>query len=99
MFFSNSPTNSYWFKRFLTGCHRRMGDVWIPDKALTLDVLKACLNMLDKEYEDLTKGQRRLEVVLTGAMLVASYFAALRGDEVPLIDVGMMRKYWDEGTT
>jgi hypothetical protein len=27
MFFSNSPTNSYWFRRFMQGCHRRMGDL------------------------------------------------------------------------
>jgi hypothetical protein len=52
---------------------------------------------LDKEYIKLSKGQRRLEVALTGAMLVASYFAALRGKETPLIDLGMMRKYWAEG--
>jgi hypothetical protein len=26
-FFSNSPTNSYWFRRFMLGCHRRMADV------------------------------------------------------------------------
>lgn len=95
-FFSNSPTNSYWFKRFLAGCHKRMGDVWIPDKAMVLDVLKGCLEILESEYQELSHGQRRLEVGLTGAMLVSSYMAALRGEEVPLIDVGMMRKYWHE---
>jgi hypothetical protein len=26
-FFSDSPKNSYWFRRFMQGCHRRMGDV------------------------------------------------------------------------
>lgn len=95
-FFSNSPTNSYWFKRFLSGCHKRMGDVWLPDKALTLDVLLGCLEILEKEFSETVDGQRRLEVGLTGAMLVASYMAALRGEEVPLIDIGMMRKYWKE---
>jgi hypothetical protein len=28
---TRSPTNSLWFKRFMLGCHRRMGDVWCPD--------------------------------------------------------------------
>lgn len=95
-FFSNSPTNSYWFKRFMQGCHKRMGNVWIPDKALTLDVLIACLRILETEYVDSLPGQRRLEVALTGAMLVASFMAALRGEEIPLIDIGMMKKYWRE---
>jgi len=30
-FFSQSPSNSYWFCWFMQGMHRRMGDVWIPD--------------------------------------------------------------------
>ena len=27
---SNSPTNRLFFKRFMQGCHQRMGDVWKP---------------------------------------------------------------------
>ena len=33
---TRSPTNSLWFKRFMAGCHRRMGDIWIPDRPLTI---------------------------------------------------------------
>ena len=35
--FTGSPTYSFWFRRFMTGCHRRMGDTWIPDRAITLE--------------------------------------------------------------
>ena len=38
-----------------------------------------------------------MEVALTGAMLVSGYMAALRGEKIPLIDVGLMQKYWNEG--
>jgi hypothetical protein len=31
---SNSPTNTDWFRRFMKGCHRRMGDVWMPDRPI-----------------------------------------------------------------
>jgi hypothetical protein len=34
-----SETNGYWFKRFMHGCHKRMGDVWIPDQPLTMEEL------------------------------------------------------------
>ena len=30
---SNSPTNSLWFTQCMNGIHRRMGDIWLPDKA------------------------------------------------------------------
>ncbi|KAL7575471.1 hypothetical protein ACA910_007368 [Epithemia clementina (nom. ined.)] len=96
-FFSGSPTNSQWFKRFMSGCHRRMGNVWVPDKAVTLDEILAALTILQDEYLKLTHGQRRLEVALTGSMLVTGYAAALRGEEISLIDIGMVQKYWAEG--
>jgi hypothetical protein len=33
---SRSATNTPWFKRFMKGCHSRMGDVWCPDRPLTM---------------------------------------------------------------
>lgn len=33
---SLSPTNTLWFRRFMTGAHKRMGDVWCPDRPLTM---------------------------------------------------------------
>ena len=97
LFFSASTTNSHWYKRFMTGCHRRMGDVWIPDQATTLDEVKAGLEILEEDWQGGPKGARRTEVALTGAMVIAGFVAALRGEEIPQIDVGLMRKYWTEG--
>ena len=91
LFFSSSTTNSHWYKRFMTGCHRRMGDVWIPDQATTLEEIKAGLEILEEEWKKCPKGARKTEVALTGAMVVAGYVAALRGEEIPQIDVGLMR--------
>ena len=31
---SHSATNTPWFRRFIRGCHRRMGDVWLPDRPI-----------------------------------------------------------------
>ncbi|KAL7571173.1 hypothetical protein ACA910_014771 [Epithemia clementina (nom. ined.)] len=39
---------------------------------------------------------RRLEVCLTASLLIVGFTAALRGEEIPQIDIGMMRKYWKE---
>ena len=96
--FSNSPTNSWWFRRFLLGCHKRMGDVWIPDRALTIDELHACLQILEERWgRSEIVFQERMEVALTGAMLVSGFAGGLRGEELPQIDIGFMRKHWSEG--
>ena len=95
--FSASPTNSLWFKRYMSGCHKRMGDVWIPDRAVTLEEVHCGLEILEGEWSRFPQGQRRLELALTGAMVVIGFCAALRGEEIPLVDVGLVRKYWFEG--
>ncbi|KAL7576792.1 hypothetical protein ACA910_013812 [Epithemia clementina (nom. ined.)] len=58
-FFSGSPTKSQWFKRFMIGCHCQMGDVWVPDKAVTVEEILAALFILYEEYQSLMGGQRR----------------------------------------
>ncbi|KAL7578815.1 hypothetical protein ACA910_016036 [Epithemia clementina (nom. ined.)] len=97
-FCSGSPTNVQWFKRFMSGCHQRMEDVWVPDKAVTLEEILAALDILEDEYQSLASGQRRLEVTLTGTMIVCGYTTALRGEEISLVDIGMIQKHWDEGS-
>ncbi|KAL7570934.1 hypothetical protein ACA910_002567 [Epithemia clementina (nom. ined.)] len=81
----------------MSGCHQRMGDVWVPDRAVMLKEILASLDILKEEYKQLGGGQQRLEVALTGALLVCGYTAALRGKEIPLVDIGMIQKHWDKG--
>ena len=88
LMFTASPTNYYWYKRFLSGCHRRMGDVWIPDRAMALEEIHEGLAILEQEWKSAAQGQRRLEIALTGALVVIGFCAALRGEEIPLVDVG-----------
>ena len=96
---SSSPTNSFWFRRFLSGCHRRMGDVWIPDRALTIDeVLHAQIVLEDDWQSQQNNVEALLPIALTGALLMASVGAGLRGEELPQIDLGGLRKHWYEGT-
>jgi hypothetical protein len=48
---SGSPTNSNWFKRFMCGSHKRMGDIWIPDPALMIWELLCCQTLLESDEE------------------------------------------------
>jgi hypothetical protein len=94
--FSSSPTNSIWFRRFLLGCHKRMGDVRIPDRALVLEERHACLGILEEDWNSEMDIHQRLQIALTGAMLVSGFTAGLRGEELPMTDLGAIRKHWEE---
>jgi hypothetical protein len=97
MFFSNSPTNSYWFKRFMLGSHRRMGDIWVPDRALTIDELLKALELLEEDWVDYAHDiSGKLQVALLAAALSAGFSGGLRGEEIPRADLGLIRENWEE---
>jgi hypothetical protein len=80
---SNSPTNTEWFRRFMKGCHKRMGNVWIPDHALTIKEFTSALTLLEEDWVTFKKdGEGRKETGLTATTLIAGFFAALRGEEI-----------------
>eukprot|EP00536_Pseudo-nitzschia_multiseries_P010365 jgi/Psemu1/25705/gm1.25705_g len=51
-FVSTTMTNSLSFKRFTTGgCHRRMGDVLLPDDPVTLEIMDATLDYMEEKWQ------------------------------------------------
>jgi hypothetical protein len=94
---SRSPTNSEWFRRFMKGYHRRMGDVWMPDRPVTIQELTRCLELLDEEWQLFSKdAEGQLRAAMNATVLISGFFGALRGEEVVRADLGAIRKYWDE---
>lgn len=64
---TRSPTNSLWFKRFMQGCHRRMGDVWIPDRSVTIREALAIQEDLEKDWQTFERNREgRLRTAVTG---------------------------------
>jgi hypothetical protein len=97
-FVTNSPTNSFWYRRFQLGCHKRMGDVWIPDRPLTIDELLASLEILEEEWslvKELPVGQR-MKVALQGVLFSAGFASGLRGEELPRVEIGPILRHWRE---
>jgi hypothetical protein len=95
---SSSPTNGLWFRRFMEDCHRRMGDIWHPDKQLTIEALLASLLLLEddwKRYEALQS--RRMEIELLAASLVIGFCGALQGEGIPKADLEHLSKRLAEG--
>ena len=99
MFFTHSPTNSYWFKRFMQGSHRRMGDVWMPDRAITIDSILHAGEVLEEEWQDFSHDlEEQLRVALSACVICICFSGALRGEELPRADLGLLRQHWMEAT-
>ena len=50
---SHAVTNSLWFKCFNASCHRHMGDVWLPNNAVSRYVIDGCFCMLERDWSDI----------------------------------------------
>ncbi|KAL7573563.1 hypothetical protein ACA910_008701 [Epithemia clementina (nom. ined.)] len=79
---TGSPTNSVWFQRFMDGCHKWMGDVRIPDTALTIDVRMELDQVLEMIWNDNKEAPLYFKVATTGCMLTVGFSAGLRGKEL-----------------
>ena len=96
-FFSNSASNSYWFRRFMQGVHKRMGDVWIPDRALTIDEVLHMFILLEEDWDEQKNDLNgRLETALMACAILGSFGNGFRGEEVIRAELGEIRKYWVE---
>lgn len=97
---TRSPTNSLWFKRFMLGCHRRMGDVWCPDRPLTMREALAIQENLEKDWTTFEKDpEGRLKTAIAGVMITAGLGGGMRGEELNRLDIGIIRKHWKEAVS
>ena len=93
---TRSPTNSLWFKRFMQGCHRRMGDVWCPDRPLTMPEALAIQEDLEIDWRNFERDPvGRLKTAITGVMITAGLGGGMRGEELNRLDLGIIRKHWN----
>jgi len=90
-FLSSCPTNSLWFERFAQGCFRRMGQETHPDLALSIGVMLALLEILEKQWND--SPPLRETLAFLGAVCCIAYGGSFRGNEVFLTDLFGLCKY------
>jgi hypothetical protein len=57
---SDVPTHSFWFTRFMTGFHRRIGDLKKQDKAISIDVVLEADKILETEWRKLDDWKNNL---------------------------------------
>lgn len=100
MYITSCPTNSYWFERFANGVHRRQGDMVKPDLGLSLEQMVVLMSMFEKEWVNSPDPSEAGTTILFAALfMLVSYLGGLRGEEVPLLDLGGMIKYFQQGVS
>jgi len=92
-FFTNYPTQSQWFEKFSKGCLSRMGQVVKQDMAVSLELMHALVEMLEKEWEHASTTSQRSAVASVGAYATIAFCCSFRGPEVFLTDLFGLNKY------
>jgi len=92
-FLSSCPSHSLWFERFAKGCLRRMGQEVRQDLALSVTVLLALLDLVEKEWLEDTTAHGKETKVFIGAYSVIAFGGSFRGNEVFLTDLFGLAKY------
>jgi hypothetical protein len=97
---SSSPTNGLFWRKFILGCHKRMGDQWFPDRAVTIEELLAALSMLKDDWSKWAASPEKvLEVTVLATALILAFAGALRGEEIPRAELKPLVTMWDEATS
>lgn len=91
---TDCPTYGDWFTRFNKGCHKRMGDIVCPDRAVSIPIMLELFRQLESEWHDACSDQ--FEVALEGVLYVIGFCCGLRGEELPKADLQGTLRHWDE---
>jgi hypothetical protein len=91
--FVQDPAVTVWFQRFITGCERRMGNIWKPNLAFSIPLLLKILQMgEDRLNEEISPDKNdRWLVFLTYSVI--TYTLSLRGTEGFYLDLGGLHKF------
>jgi hypothetical protein len=89
--------SSFWFSRFFTGCRRRMGQDWRPNKAMSTDMIVKMLRLVAQRIESALGVEEQHKWLTFGTYSVITYVLSLRGPEGLLVDIKGMLKYEEKG--
>jgi hypothetical protein len=79
-------THSFWFTRFMTGIHRRVGEVRKQDEPITIRVLKVVKELLELDWGCSTNVRQKRRIAEMGVWFVCGFCTGLRGEEMILIE-------------
>ena len=87
MCISNVVSHQFSFSRFMSGIHKRVGQVRKPDKEMSIKVLHAADTILEEEWAGArTIGQKK-RIAEMGTWFVGGFCTGLRGKEMLTIEL------------
>ena len=78
------PTDSYWFKRFMLGAHKRMGDEVKTDYGISIQIVHEVLKNLGKEWNNARTVLEKFKLAEFAMVLILGFCLGLRGEEITL---------------
>jgi hypothetical protein len=84
---TKAPTQKFWFSRFMEGLHKRVGEIRMPDKILTIEEVHAIDRTLERECIHARTEAARKRISEMGAWISGGVCTGLRGEEMSLIDL------------
>jgi hypothetical protein len=96
---TSSPAIGDWHTRFDEGSHKRMGDLTFQDASWSPELLVEVMKEFESDWEllkagtmsDAIKRKREANAIFPALMGELSYVLALRGEELPLLDLAGTR--------
>ena len=92
-FLTTCPTQSSWFERFCSGCVQRMGQEVKQDLAVSIQVMLAFQEEMEKEWREPQTLKQRIQLAMIGAYPLIAFGGSFRGHEVFLVDTFGIIKY------
>jgi hypothetical protein len=88
---SAGDTHKFFFVRFMTGTHRRVGEEVKRDEPISIGVLNEVHRILEERWQEETHRKRPsrsrlLRIALTGYWFIVGFCTAVRGEENGLIE-------------
>jgi hypothetical protein len=76
-----------------------MGDLWLPNRAISRHKLVACFEILEERRTIFDKDLVGRDMVAsTACIIITGYHGGLRGEEINRVHAGGMAFYWKEAT-
>jgi hypothetical protein len=97
-----NPCKLQWYEKFLLGMHKRMGDKTKQDEAISIEQMVALMDKFEEDWKKSLENQNATpsevrEVLFPALFSVLSFSGALRGKEVPLMDIAATREFTASG--
>jgi hypothetical protein len=84
---SSAATQSFWFSRFMSGVHKRVGEIRKPDRAFTIEEIHAIGKVLEREWKQAITIGAQKTIAEMGVIFIVGMCTAIRGEELLLVDL------------